>query len=69
MSFVGYAHLHQSLGLKAIAPTRAAMIKPVTRISIIGDCLAVPQAVAPVTGAVLDHILFALKHEGTPLEL
>lgn len=39
MSLVGYAHLHQSHGLKAIAPARAAMIKPVTRISMIGDCL------------------------------
>ncbi|WP_439898784.1 hypothetical protein [Pseudomonas costantinii] len=67
MSLVGYAHLHQSLGLKAIAPTCVAMIKPVTRISMIGECLAVPHAVAPSADSVLDHILFALKHEGINL--
>lgn len=67
MSLVGYAYLHQSLGLKAIAPSRAAVIKPVTRLSMIGDCLAVPHAVAPSAGSVLDHILFALKHEGINL--
>ncbi|MBY8970857.1 Fic family protein [Pseudomonas sp. P867] len=67
MSLVGYAHLHQTLGLKAIAPARTAMIKPVTRISMIGDCLAVPHGVAPAADSVLDHILFALKHEGINL--
>ncbi|KTB61047.1 cell filamentation protein Fic [Pseudomonas fluorescens] len=67
MSSVGYAHLHQVLGLKAIAPAHVAMIKPVTRISMIGGCLAVPQAVAPSNDSVLDHILFALKHEGVNL--
>ena len=67
MSLVGYAHLHQSLGLKAITPVRVAMIKPVTRISMIGGCLAVPHAVAPRADSVLDHILFALKHEGINL--
>lgn len=67
MSLVGYAHLHQSLGLKAIAPGRIAMIKPVTRLSMIGGCLAVPHAVAPSADSVLDHILFALKHEGINL--
>ncbi|CRM24823.1 Adenosine monophosphate-protein transferase SoFic [Pseudomonas sp. 37 R 15] len=69
MSLVGYAHLHQLLGLKAIAPARSAMVKPVTRISLIGDCLAVPQTVAPAADSVLDHILFALKHEGINLAI
>ena len=43
------------------------MIKPVTRISMIGDCLAVPHAVALAVDSVLEHILFALKHEGINL--
>ena len=47
MATVGYAHLCEALDLKAIAPRRVAMIKPVTRITLIGNCLAVPAAVAP----------------------
>lgn len=69
MPLVGYAYLHDALELKAIAPTRLAMVKPVTRISMIGDCLAVPQSVAPANESVLDHILFALKHEGVNLSI
>ncbi|MEX0902813.1 MAG: hypothetical protein WDZ76_08840 [Pseudohongiellaceae bacterium] len=39
-----------------------------TRIEVIGNCLAVPSAVAPANDAsALDHILFALKHEGVDL--
>lgn len=67
MPLVGYAHLHDALKLKVIAPTRVAMVKPVTRISMIGDCLAVPQSVAPATDSTLEHIFFALKHEGINL--
>lgn len=67
MPLVGYAHLHDALKLKVIAPTRVAMVKPVTRISMIGDCLAVPQSVAPATDSILEHIFFALKHEGINL--
>jgi hypothetical protein len=67
MPVVGYAYLRDALSLRAFAPKRAAMIKPVTRITLIGDCLAVPQSVAPVQGSMLEHILFALKHEGVNL--
>ena len=67
MPVVGYAYLRDALNLKAFAPKRAAMIKPVTRITLIGDCLAVPQSVAPIQGSMLEHILFALKHEGVNL--
>jgi len=67
MPLVGYAYLHDALRLKAIAPTRVAMVKPVTRVSMIGDCLAVPQSVAPASDSILEHIFFALKHEGINL--
>lgn len=67
MPVVGYAYLRDALNLKTFAPKRAAMIKPVTRITLIGGCLAVPQPVAPVQGSMLEHILFALKHEGVNL--
>ncbi|MFW9082678.1 Fic family protein [Pseudomonas sp. P2757] len=69
MPTVGYAYLKDALSLKAFAPKRTAMIKPVTRITLIGDCLAVPQAVAPAQGSTLEHILFALKHEGINLSI
>ncbi|MFJ4496481.1 Fic family protein [Pseudomonas atacamensis] len=67
MPAVGYAYLRDALKLKAFAPKRVAMIKPVTRVTLIGDCLAVPAAVAPAQGSTIEHILFALKHEGINL--
>ena len=67
MATVGYAHLCEVLDLKIIAPSRVAMIKPVTRITRIGTCLAVPAAVAPAHAALFEHVLFALKHEGVNL--
>jgi len=67
MPTVGYAHLHEALNIRALVPKRTAMVKPVTRITLIGDCLAVPQTVAPAQGSTLEHILFALKHEGVNL--
>ncbi|WP_332765847.1 Fic family protein [Pseudomonas koreensis] len=67
MPTVGYAHLRDSLKLRAFTPKRIAMVKPVTRITLIGECLAVPGAVAPMQGSTLEHILFALKHEGINL--
>lgn len=45
------------------------MIKPVTRITLIGNCLAVPHAVAPAQDALFEHVLFALKHEGVNLAI
>ncbi|WLI06892.1 Fic family protein [Pseudomonas sp. FP597] len=67
MATVGYAHLCDVLDLKVIALPRVAMIKPVTRITLIGTCLAVPATVAPAPDALFDHVLFALKHEGVNL--
>jgi hypothetical protein len=67
MPTVGYAHLHEALNIRALVPKRTAIVKPVTRITLIGDCLAVPQTVAPAQGSTLEHILFALKHEGINL--
>ena len=69
MATVGYAHLCESLDLKVIPPHRVAMIKPVTRITLIGNCLAVPHAVAPAQHVLFEHVLFALKHEGVNLAI
>lgn len=69
MAAVGYAHLCEALSLKVIAPRRVAMVKPVTRITVIGDCLAVPPSVAPAQDSLFEHVLFALKHEGINLAI
>jgi hypothetical protein len=67
MTAVGYQYLHEKLNAGAQAPRRPALVKPVTRFTEINGCLAVPQHIAPRDGAYLEHVLFALKHEGTNL--
>jgi hypothetical protein len=67
MSAVGYEYLRQKMNLSALALKCPALVKPVTRITNINDCLSVPKNMAPADGAYLDHVLFALKHEGTNL--
>ncbi len=68
-NLVGYAHLIDAMGLKAIGVKKPALVQPVTRIKQINGALAVPQAVAPETGDFLAHIIFALKHEGVNLSV
>ena len=49
---------------------RPAQVRPVTRVERMPDLLAVPRHVSPAAGAtVLEHVLFALKHEGTRLAI
>ncbi len=49
---------------------RPARVRRVTRIEPMADLLAVPRHVAPADGApLLDHLLFALKHEDLNLAL
>jgi hypothetical protein len=66
---IGYEFLRETLGLLAFAPRRVARIAPVTRVRLMGDDLAIPARVAPNTDAPLAHLLFALKHEGTNLQI
>nr|WP_298379663.1 hypothetical protein [uncultured Halomonas sp.] len=68
MKTVGYAYLHQRLGLNVCAPARPAMVRPVTRIVQLDDGLAVPAERAP-NDDLLAHTLFALKHEGIELAI
>lgn len=69
MSALGYEFLRTSLGLSAMAPARPALLKPVTRIERSASFLSVPGHVAPATDDPLAHVLFALKHEGTNLQI
>lgn len=67
--FVGYAHLLEALSLRVFPLARPARVRPVTRVEAIGDCLAVPQRLAPASEELLAHVLFALKHEGVNLSV
>ncbi len=71
MQQVGYAFLKTQLALSAFSVPKPAVVAPVNRIvaSIGGGTLQVPVHVAPKTEDPLEHILFALKHEGTNLQV
>lgn len=67
--YVGYEHLRQALNLSAFPVAQPAVIKPVSRVDPNPDFLAVPAALAPPADDFLGHALFALKHEGTNLQI
>lgn len=69
MSVVGYEWLRQTLGLRVFTVQQPAVVRPVTRIERLADELAVPASVAPLGGDAVEHLLFALKHEGTNLQV
>ncbi|MBZ0090884.1 MAG: Fic family protein [Sulfuricellaceae bacterium] len=69
MAALGYEFLRQSLALSAFIPDRPALLKPVTRIEQTDTFLAIPKHVAPATDDPIVHVLFALKHEGTNLQI
>lgn len=64
---VGYAYVCAVLKLKALPPRFPARVRSVTRVERMTDHLAVPGHVAPTSPSIVDHLLFALKHEGTQL--
>lgn len=65
---IGYELLMSRIPLRMPALDRPAQVRPVTRIEQMPGLLAVPRHVAPSEGAsILEHVLFALKHEGTRL--
>lgn len=67
MPEAGYEFLRQKLGLRVFPVRRPALISAVTRDARHPDHLAVPKHVAPDSDFTLEHLLFALKHEGTNL--
>jgi hypothetical protein len=69
MTSVGYGFLREFLELSAFTPSHPAYVGPVTRLQIVGNGLAVPRHVAPNSNDPLAHVLFALKHEGTNLQI
>ena len=69
MDLLGYAWIRQSLNLPVFPVERPAVARPVTRIEPRADELAVPVHVAPRGEDLVEHLLFALKHEGTNLQV
>ena len=69
MTVLGYEWLRQQLALSAFEVEQPARVRPVTRVMPAPGLLAVPAQVAPPPGDVLAHVLFALKHEGTNLQV
>lgn len=67
---IGYEFLLSRIPLRMPPITVPARVMPVTRVEAVGDVVAVPRHVAPAGDAtVLDHVLFALKHETMQLAL
>jgi hypothetical protein len=65
---IGYAFLQRQLGLPVFPVAEPAVVRPVQRVFRAGDgSLQVPRHVAPAGDTPLDHLLFALKHEGVNL--
>lgn len=65
---IGYELLLSRIPLRMPPLGRPARVRPVTRIEHRPDLLAVPRQVAPADEAsILEHVLFALKHEGMRL--
>jgi hypothetical protein len=69
VAFIGYAFLQELPDISAFAPRKPALVKPVTRVEATPTWLAVPKHVAPTSDSPLEHVLFALKHEGVNLQI
>lgn len=69
MVSVGYQFLCQALDLSAFPPAKPARIAPVSRLTATSDAVLVPANVAPAGKQAIEHLLFALKHEGINLPI
>ena len=67
-ALVGYEFLREHLATNAFPLSRPAAIFPVTKVTSVANYLQVPAQVAPATDAPLEHLLFALKHEGLEMQ-
>lgn len=70
MNIAGYGFLQRTLSLPVFPVDPPAQIAPVQRILQAADgSIQVPRSVAPASDHPLDHVLFALKHEGLNLQV
>ena len=66
---IGYEYLKDLLGTSAFSLERPARVPSITKVTAMTDALAVPSSVAPTSDAPLEHLHFALKHEGLQLQV
>ncbi len=66
---VGYSYLCDALNLSAFEPRRPAILASVKRILFCDSEILVPLNMAPKTNSPLEHVLFAMKHEGINLQV
>jgi hypothetical protein len=69
MPVIGYEFVRESLALPVFPVECPAAVRPVTRVQRLSGELAVPAQVAPRSDDIVEHLLFALKHEGTNLQI
>lgn len=69
MGEIGYSKLITGLNLSAFEPLKPARLSSVTSVTPTQGALLIPAKVAPKDDSPLVHLLFALKHEGTNLQL
>ena len=68
MTVIGYAYVQDRLRLPLPPVALPALIRSVTRVERLAGEIAVPAKRAPGQD-VIEHLLFALKHEGTDLQV
>lgn len=65
---IGYEFLKDLLNTSAFPLEQPARVSSVTKVTSTSDALAVPASVAPSSDEPLEHLQFALKHEGLQLQ-
>jgi hypothetical protein len=66
---IGYQFLCDYFKLSAAPIERPCIIASVQKLTDTSDSLLVPIRTAPTINDPIEHILFALKHEGTNLQV
>ena len=68
--YCGYAFLVETLRLSAFFPECPSRVsRAVNRKVETAACRLIPPRMAPKTSAIVEHVLFALKHEGINLQI
>lgn len=68
IDYAGYAYLAGLDAVKALELGITCQVMPVQRKQVIGNLIAIPARLKP-DDRLLSHVLFALKHEGTNLQI
>lgn len=66
--YAGYAYLANQDSIKALALEVTCRVMPINRKQLVENTIAIPASLKPAD-SILAHCLFALKHEGTNLQI